>query len=111
MAQVTVPDPAYYLNTRQRFDAYIFRTYTDPLKFGWLLIDSAQETWSKSPHEWDRSPESYTCRVASGWGRRVVRTPKRANCRFERFAHTINITTPTAQASTSKAGRTRPLMR
>jgi len=35
----------------------------------------------------------------------------RANCRFERFAQTINITTPTAHASTSNAGRTRPLIR
>ena len=37
--------------------------------------------------------------------------PDRANCRFERFAHTINITTPTAQASTNRAGLTRPLTR
>ena len=34
------------------------------------------------------------------------RVPNLANCRFERFAHTINITTPTAQASTNRAGLT-----
>jgi hypothetical protein len=28
-AQVTLVEPHYYLNTRERFDAYIFRTYTD----------------------------------------------------------------------------------
>ena len=37
------------------------------------------------------------------------RAPNLANCRFERFAHTINITTPTAQASTNRAGLTGPL--
>jgi hypothetical protein len=72
LAQVKLADPEYYLNTRQRVDAYIFRTYTDPQKFGWLLIESAQATWLKDPHEWDRSPESYSYRVASGWGRRIV---------------------------------------
>lgn len=71
--QAKVADPQYYLNTRKRLDAYVFRTYTDPLKFGWLLADSAQETWSKKPAQWDRSPESYSYRVASGWGRRIVR--------------------------------------
>ena len=39
------------------------------------------------------------------------RAPDRANCRFERFAHTINMTRPTAQASTKRAGRTPPLTR
>jgi hypothetical protein len=72
-AQAKLADPQYYLNTRQRFDAYVFRTYTDPLKLGWLLVDSAQETWSKKPDQWDRSPQSYSYRVASGWGRRIVR--------------------------------------
>ena len=72
IAQVKLADPDYYLNARQRFDAYVFRTYTDPVKFGWLLVDSAQATWSKDPLEWDRSPKSYSCRVASGWGRRIV---------------------------------------
>ena len=32
------------------------------------------------------------------------RIPNRASCRFERFAHTMNITTATAQASTIRAG-------
>src|ERR1039458_4445236 len=39
----------------------------------------------------------------------LCRAAIRASCRFERFAHTISITTPTAHASTSRAGRTRPL--
>jgi len=71
-AQANAPDPSYYVNNRQRFDAYIFRTYTDPAKLGWLLVDSAQETWLSDPYPWDRSPGSYYCRVASGWGRRIV---------------------------------------
>jgi hypothetical protein len=72
-AQVTLAEPHYYVSTRDRFDAYIFRTYTDRVRFEWLLIDSAQETWSKDPHQWDQSPESYSWRIASGWGRRIVR--------------------------------------
>jgi len=62
-----------YQDVDQRFHAYLYRTYTDPVRLGWLLVDSAMDTWSKDPHQWDRSPESYSYRVASGWGRRIVR--------------------------------------
>ena len=51
----------------------MFRTYTDPVRIGWLLLDSANDTVWQNPRQWDRSPESYSCRVASGWGRRIVR--------------------------------------
>jgi hypothetical protein len=78
-------DPLYYLDTRQRFDAYVFRTYTDPSKLAWLLIDSAQDTWTKAPRQWDRSPESYSYRVASGWGRRMVNNT--AQFGFETILH------------------------
>ena len=37
------------------------------------------------------------------------RAAVRASSRFERFVHTISMTTPTAHASTSNAGRMRPL--
>ena len=37
------------------------------------------------------------------------RAPMRANCKWERLAQTINITTPTAHISTTRAGRTCPL--
>jgi hypothetical protein len=70
LAQV-LPDP--YPDNRERFNAYLYRTYTDPVRFAWLLVDSATDTWSKDPHQWDRSAESYSYRVASGWGRRIVR--------------------------------------
>jgi len=73
IAQTTVQDPLYYLDTRDRVNAYVFRTYTDPVRLGWLAFDSAKDTWTKDPHEWDRSPESFSYRFASGWGRRIVR--------------------------------------
>ena len=71
-AQV-VTDPLYYPNLHARFNAYIFRTYTDPQRMAWLLVDSARDHWSQAPLEWDRSAQSYGYRVASGWGRRIVR--------------------------------------
>ena len=52
-----------------------------------------------------RRPAPSAARMASS----LCRAPRRANCRFERFAQTTNITTPTAHASTSNAGRTGPL--
>lgn len=72
-APLFAQDPLYYTTERARIDAYIFRTYTDPRRMVWLLADSAMDTAWKSPHQWDRSPESYGYRVASGWGRRIVR--------------------------------------
>ena len=72
-AQVNLPDPQYYAGVRERFNAYLFRTYTDPARFCWLLIDSAKDTWSQDPYQWDRSPRSYSYRVASAWGRRIIR--------------------------------------
>lgn len=63
----------YYADAHERAGDYLRRTYTDPARFCWLLIDSATDTWSRSPYEWDRSAESYSYRVASGWGRRIVR--------------------------------------
>ena len=73
LAQIPPPDPAYYHSNRERFDGYIFRTYTDPVRLTWLLIDSAKDTCYRDPHQWDRSAESYSVRVASGLGRRIVR--------------------------------------
>ena len=72
-AQSAATDPQYYKDNRERFNAYLFRTYKDPARIAWLLVDSATDHWSQAPHEWDRSPQSYSYRVASGWGRRIVR--------------------------------------
>ena len=72
-SQINVTDPLYYRDNHERFSSYLNRTYTDPARLGWLLVDSATDTWSKSPHQWDQSAESYSYRVASGWGRRIVR--------------------------------------
>jgi hypothetical protein len=72
-AQLTLADPQYYRDNRERIHDYVFRTYTDPSRLAWLLIDSATDHWSQSPRGWDRSAESYGFRVASGWGRRMVR--------------------------------------
>src|SRR6478752_710024 len=74
MAQISMPiDPTYYRDTRDRIDSYLFRTYTDPTRLAWLLFDSANEHWGRSPRNWDQSPKSYSMRVASGWGRRIAR--------------------------------------
>jgi hypothetical protein len=73
IAQIATEDPQYYRDNRQRIDAYVFRTYTDPTRLAWLLFDSATAHFSQDPHQWDRSAESYGYRVASGWGRRIVR--------------------------------------
>jgi hypothetical protein len=72
---LTDPAPAgqYYSDNSERFKSYIFRTYTDPSRIGWLLVDSAVDHWTRAPRQWDNSPESYSMRVASGWGRRIVR--------------------------------------
>ena len=48
-------------------------------------------------------PAPSAARIAISFCRAAVR----ASSRFERFAHTISITTPTAQASTKRAGRRR----
>lgn len=71
-AQVT-PVAPYYADNSARIHDYVFRTYTDPTRFAWLLVDSATDHWFRVPHGWDQSAESYTFRVASGWGRRIVR--------------------------------------
>ena len=73
IAQLAAPPPTYYRDGSERLHEYIFRTYTDPARIGWLLFDSATDHWAQVPHEWDRSAESYSYRVASGWGRRIVR--------------------------------------
>jgi len=65
--------PRYYRNYNERLQSYVFRTYTDPSSAAWIFVDSAVDHWSRAPHQWDRSPESYSYRVASAWGRRIVR--------------------------------------
>jgi hypothetical protein len=79
------PGPEYYQTGHERVNSYVFRTYTDPARLGWLLVDAATDTWSRSPQEWDRSPECYSFRVASGWGRRIVRNT--AQLAFEAMLH------------------------
>src|SRR5438270_11961224 len=74
-----------YPDFHERFHAYLFRTYTDPARFAWLLVDSASDHFSHAPKEWDRSAESYSYRVASGWGRRIVRNT--AQLGFETALH------------------------
>src|SRR5258708_2572276 len=83
--QLALTDPQYYRDDRERFAAYVFRTYTDPARVGWLLLDSATDHWSQDPHQWDRSAESYSYRVASSWGRRIVRNT--AQLAFETALH------------------------
>jgi hypothetical protein len=74
IAQVNLQSPRnYYTSSGERVGDYIHRTYTDPGRLMWLFVDSATATWSRDPHEWDRSAQSYSYRVASGLGRRVVR--------------------------------------
>lgn len=84
-AQVVPTGTPYYRDNRERFNAYLFRTYTDPARLAWLLVDSATDHWSRAPHEWDRSAQSYSYRVASGWGRRIVRNT--AQLGFEALLH------------------------
>src|SRR5882724_4017390 len=75
-AEAAVADPPpslYYRDSGERFRAYLSRTYTDPSNLAWLLIDSGMDHWNRAPHQWDRSSQSYSMRVASGWGRRIVR--------------------------------------
>ncbi len=69
---ISADEPQYYKDNRERVNAYAFRTYTDPVRLGWLLIDSATDHWSQAPRQWDRSAQSYSFRVASAWGRRIV---------------------------------------
>jgi hypothetical protein len=71
-AQITAQQPGYYVDGRERLDSYLFRTYTDPARIGWLVAESGKATLLKDPHEWGRSVESFSYRVASGWGRRIV---------------------------------------
>ena len=78
-------DPGYYKSNRDRLNSYLFRTYTDPVRFAWLLVDSAKDTCLKDPHQWDRSAESYSYRLASGMGRRIVRNT--AQFGFESLLH------------------------
>ena len=70
---LSTPARGGYVDFHDRLHDYIFRTYTDPGRLLWTLADSAKDTWWKDPHQWDRSPESYSYRVASHLGRRMVR--------------------------------------
>jgi hypothetical protein len=80
-----VDHPQYYSSLHERIHAYVFRTYTDPARLSWLLVDSAADHWSRAPHQWDSSAESYSFRVASGWGRRIVSNT--AQLGFETILH------------------------
>ena len=75
MAQFSAPVVAegYYKDSSERLQTYVFRTYTDPAKLAWLLIDSGMDHCTRAPRQWDKSAQSYGYRVASGWGRRIVR--------------------------------------
>ena len=72
IAQLSPPDPLYYRDSQERIHAWTVRTFTDPSRISWLLVDSAIDHWSQSPYQWDHSAESYSFRVASAWGRRIV---------------------------------------
>jgi hypothetical protein len=85
LAQAILPEQSYYIDTRDRINSYVFRTYTDPARFSWLLVNSATDHWSRAPHQWDRSAESYSYRVASGVGRRIVSNT--AQLAFESVLH------------------------
>jgi hypothetical protein len=78
-------DQQYYSGFHERFHAYVFRTYTDPARISWLLLDSAEDHWSGAPRQWDRSAESYSFRIASAWGRRIVSNT--AQLGFETILH------------------------
>lgn len=71
-AQTLLTPSPYYADFHERWSHYVFRTYTDPQRAAWLLIDSAKDTVWKDPNQWDRSPESFSYRVASAVGRRIV---------------------------------------
>jgi hypothetical protein len=85
LAQVGLPASAYYNSLHDRYKSYIVRTYTDPQRLAWLLADTAIDHWSCSPDAWDRSAESYSYRVASAWGRRIVANT--AQFGFEAMLH------------------------
>jgi hypothetical protein len=84
-AQVSLAEPHYYLDVQERFQSYVFRTYSDPERLAWLLVDSAKDTWSKDPGHWAQTGEGYSYRFASGWGRRIVRNT--AQFGFEAVLH------------------------
>jgi hypothetical protein len=84
-AQPAVVDSQYYSGLDERVHAYVFRTYTDPARISWLLFDSAADHWSGAPHQWDSSARSYSYRVASGLGRRIVSNT--AQLGFETLLH------------------------
>lgn len=72
-AQVAADPPlSYYQDSRERIRSYVFRTWTDPDRIGWMLAGSAMDHWERFPHQWDQSSGSYGMRVASAWGRRMV---------------------------------------
>lgn len=84
---VLTPDPPtqYYRDNADRLHDYVFRTYTDPARLAWLIFDSSVDHWTRAPHQWDRSAQSFSYRFASGWGRRIVRNT--AQLGFESFLH------------------------
>jgi hypothetical protein len=87
--------PAYYESGTERLRSYTFRTYTDPVRLGWLLLESGKNTWSRDPKEWDRSAESYSYRVASQWGERIVRNTVQLG--FETMLHEDSRYRPTME--------------
>lgn len=71
-AQSKPPDPLFYQNFGDRFHNYTFRTYTDPARLTWMVVEGASDTWWKQPHQWKRNSEGFSYRVASRFGRRIV---------------------------------------
>ena len=94
------PPIGYYADGRERLQSYVFRTYTDPMRLGWLLLDSSMDHWSRAPHHWDRSAQSFGYRFASGWGRRIVRNT--AQLGFETVLHEDSRYRPSGQGALVK---------
>src|SRR3954469_13688926 len=86
-AQIAVGQPpaSYYHDSRERIQSYVFRTWTDPDRIGWMLVGSAMDHWEGLPHQWDQSGGSYGMRVASAWGHRMVHNT--AQLGFESALH------------------------
>ena len=56
----------------ERFQYYVYRTYTSRERLAYLVADSALGHLQKDPPEWGRDPETFGVRLASNFGRRVV---------------------------------------
>jgi hypothetical protein len=71
-ARAQAPSASTTFDWEQRWHHYLYRTYSWQ-RLSLLSAETSLDHLLRQPREWDRAPDSYGYRLASGLGRRMVR--------------------------------------